>query len=108
MGFSVIKTWDTPMDVEIAASIAKHTIVSFVRHYMKDFKVNPIKDATLSKHIQQMKCSVHLTRSDEDMTLAVPTPSATTSDTSNTNIDMQLFTPTTKKVLEEIGQSLDY
>ncbi|KAL3518587.1 hypothetical protein ACH5RR_021176 [Cinchona calisaya] len=52
--------------------------------------------------------NAYLSASDEDMPLAAATTFATSRDTSTTNTKMQLFTPTTKNVLEKIAQSFDY
>ncbi|KAL3519465.1 hypothetical protein ACH5RR_017614 [Cinchona calisaya] len=97
------------MDVGVVASIAKHTIVCFVMHYVKDFQGQPNKRHNIVKAytIDEIFNS-YLTISDEDIPLAARIASATSGDTSNTNMEMQLFTPTTKKVLEEIAHSSNY
>ncbi|KAL3536627.1 hypothetical protein ACH5RR_005088 [Cinchona calisaya] len=88
---------ETPIDAELASSIEKHTIVCFVHHYAKDIQGQLNKRRNVVKaYTNDEMFNFFFKVVDEDMT------------SMQTNLELQMFTPTTKNMLEEIvGSSND-
>ncbi|KAL3522391.1 hypothetical protein ACH5RR_015225 [Cinchona calisaya] len=87
----------------------KYTIVCFVWHYVKEFQGQANKRRNIVKpYTNEKMLQMTFSTADKEIPLAPANFRMHIAETQHTEADIQLFTPTTKKILEEIsGTSTD-